>query len=183
MSDASPPRRLDISGAFSDGLSLATSRNGLVLMVVFFAVETISVLLIIAGGSVHLPLDQAADVVGEQSGLPVGADLSVVASVGAILHASAFGVLVSMPVTMVAIRTFVVGATDLIPEECPFHRLGRATLSAVVAMVLVVVFTFAIFFAGPLAILLGVGVLLEAWVAIALLVAGILGIVVGYGFV
>lgn len=183
MSDGGPPRRLDIWDAFSEGVSLATARNGFVLMAVFFAVETISVLLIVAGGSLYLPLDQAGDVVGRQSALPVGAELSLVGSIGAILLASVFSILVSTPVTIVAIRTFVVGATDRIPDTCLFHRVGRATLSAVGAIVLTFVVFFAMFFGVPLLALLAVGWLLEGWVAIAVLVAALLGLVVGTAFV
>lgn len=141
-------RRLDVWDAFSDGLSLAASRNGLVLMLAFFAVQTVSLLLFVAGGSVYLPLDQAADVVGEPSGLPVGSDLSVAGTIGAMVLASGFSILVSTPLSIVAIRTFVVGATEHIPEDCLFHRLGRATLSGILATLLVGALFIALLFGG-----------------------------------
>lgn len=167
-------RRLDVWDALSEGLSLATSRNGLLLMAAFYAVEVLTVLLIVAGGIMYLPLDQAASAVGEQSALPVGDELSLVASFGAILLASAFGVLVSTPVTVVTIRTFVVGATEHIPEDCLFYRLGRATLSAVGAMIVVSLVTFAIFLGGPIGLLLGVAWLLDGWVALVAIALGLL---------
>jgi len=176
MTGETPTRRLDVWDALSEGLSLATSRNGLQLMVAFYVVEVLTVLLIIAGGILYLPLDQAASAVGEQSALPVGDELSLVASFGAILLASAFGVLVSTPVTIVTIRTFVVGATEHIPEDCLFHRLGRATLSAVAAMVVVMVVTFAIFLGGPIGLVLGVLWLLDGWIALVAIGFGLLAL-------
>lgn len=132
----SPPRRLDLRAAFSEGLSLAASRNGLVFVAAYVALEAVTVLLAIAGG-VYLPLDQAAGV-GGPPGLPVGRELPAVELFGASALTSGFALVVSIPLTIIAIRTFVVGATDRIPEASLSHRLGRATLSAVFAFVLVV---------------------------------------------
>lgn len=173
-------RRLDLWDVIAEGLSLATTRNGLVLMGAFFLVESVTLLLIFAGSAVYLPLDQAADVLGTPSDIPVGSDLSLIAEIGATVLAGAFGALLSMPLSIVAIRTFVVGATDRIPDDCLFHRIGRATLSAVVATLLVTTLIFAIIFGGVVLSIFGAIVLLEGWVILVAIVLGIVLAFVGY---
>lgn len=181
MSEAEDARRrLDIWDAFSEGLSLATSRNGLLLMGAFFLVESVTLLLVFASTAVYLPLDQAADVLGEPSGIPVGTDLSVIATVGATLLASAFGVLVSMPLSIIAIRTFVVGATDRIPDDCLFHRIGRATLSGILASLLVSVLIIVVVFGGIVLSILGAAALFEGWVGLVAIVLGVVVAIVAY---
>lgn len=140
------PRRLDLRDAFSEGLSIAASRNGLVFVAAFFALEAVTVLLY-TSGSLYLPLDQPT-VVGEPSNLPVGTPLPSTETIVSEALTSGFTILLSIPLSIVAIRTFVVGATERIPEDCLSHRLGRATLSSVGAFVLIV---------GGLAVLFGAG--------------------------
>lgn len=145
-SSGEPRRRLDLGTAFAEGLSLAVSRNGLVFVAAFFALEAVTVLLAISG-AVYLPLDQAAGV-GVPSGLPVGATLPSAGLIVAEALSTVFTALVSIPLTIVATRTFVAGETGRIPDDYLFHRLGRATLSGVLASLLIV---------GGLAVLFGVG--------------------------
>lgn len=171
-------RRLDLRDAFAEGLSLAASRNGLVFVAAFFVLEGLTVLLSISG-SLYLPLDQAVDV-GGPSDLPVGTALSSTETIVAGRLSTGFTLLVSIPLTLVAIRTFVAGATDRIPQDCLFHRLGRATLSGVFAFLLIV---------GALAVLFAAGVggvvLVDAFheelgsVAVVLALVVIVGGVVG----
>lgn len=172
--------RLSLQAALSEGLSLAGSRNGLVLFTVYLALEVLTVLLTIAGSS-YLPLDQAAGV-GDPSALPVGETLPAIELSGASTLTFGFVLLFSVPLTIVAIRTFVVGATNRIPDVALFHRLGRATITGVAAALVIVVSLAAVFGAGY-----GCLYLVEAYSAqlgaigtIAVLLAFVVGLPTGF---
>lgn len=122
---------LSIGAAVSDGLSLAASRNGAVLAGVFLAAETLGLLLFLAAGTMYVPVDFGTGL-ASGSGVPVG-ELPEVASGVAIVLTGLFNSIVFVPISVVAIRTFVGGATDEFPDAYLFRRLGRATLSGVVA--------------------------------------------------
>jgi hypothetical protein len=114
-----------------DGASLAASRNGVVLMVLVALAELFSVLLFLSAGSVYVPLGDG--VVGVEGAPTPGEELPEALAGFATFFAGVLGAILTVPITIIAIRTFVGSERDTIPDEYIFHRLGRATLSAYLA--------------------------------------------------
>ncbi|MFC3957053.1 hypothetical protein [Halovivax cerinus] len=120
---------LSIRRVVSEGISVATSRSGAVLALLFFVAESLGVLLMLVAGTTYVPVDIGTGVTG---GPEVAAGGELPASVAAVTSAltGVFTAIVTIPITIVAIRTFVGGATDGIPDAYLFDRIGRATASA-----------------------------------------------------
>lgn len=122
---------LSIGDAVSEGLSLTASRNGVTLIALFLVVETFGLVVFLAAGTTYVPVDLGTGM-ATGSELPTG-ELPQAAAAVATLFAGVFNSFISTPVMIVAIRTFVGGARDGIPDSYLFERIGRATLSGVLA--------------------------------------------------
>ncbi|MFP8954052.1 hypothetical protein ACLI4Z_13960 [Natrialbaceae archaeon A-arb3/5] len=133
----------------SEGVSLAASRNGAVLAGFFIAAETLGLFLFLVAGTMYVPVD-----VG--TGLPSGSEvptgeLSEPAMGVATLLTGVFTSVVTIPISLVAIRTFVGGETNGIPDAFIFRRIGWATAAGVVASFA----QSALLFAIPFGVLIG----------------------------
>lgn len=169
----------DVVEAVTEGFSVALSRVGLLVMGAFFVVETVNVLLYLAAGSMYMPLDAPAGPL-TPSTLPAGTELPGPTAVAAILVSGVFGTFVSVPVSIIAIRTFVAGARERIPDVCMFHRIGRATLSGVTATFLLMVLFFSLPAVG-VGLAIGFAIALDGLVVIVgviLLVVLLVGVLV-----
>ncbi len=149
-----------IRTAVSEGLSLAASRNGAVLVGLFFAIEVLSLLLVLAGTSTYLPLDVGTGTIPgtttSTSELPKEITVIVALLIGL------FTSIITLPVQIIAIRVFVSGVTDRIPDAVLFRRIGRATVTGFVGLLGYV----GLLFAVPISIgLLTIGLVrvLPAW--------------------
>ncbi len=120
-----------------DGARIAASRNGLVLIVLFAAVQLLSMFLLYSAGQVYVPIGDG--LVGTEGAPEPGEELPVAVGAVATFFTTALASLLSVPVSIVAIRSFVGGARDRIPDAYVFRRIGRATVSALVADLLVFV--------------------------------------------
>jgi hypothetical protein len=167
---------LQIGEAVRDGLSLAASRNGAVLAALFFASETLGLLLLLGAGTMYVPVDVGTGL-ASGSELPAG-ELPAAASAVAMLLTGVFNSIVFVPISIIAIRTFVGGETERFPDAYLFRRIGRATLSGVLASFAQAAILFGAFFGAAL---LSVGVLIAlsgpAGIAVAILI-GCLALVV-----
>lgn len=146
---------LNIQRVVSDGISVAASRNGAVLAGLFFLAESLGLLLFLAAGTMYVPVDLGSGL-DPGSNVAVGGELPEVASSIAIILTSLFMSLVTIPISIIAIRTFVGGKTDRIPDAYLFDRIGRATLSGIVASFVYSFFLFAIPFVAALVFILSV---------------------------
>lgn len=122
---------LSIRDAVSEGLSITASRNGVTLIALFLAVQTFGLIVFLAAGRTYVPVSLGT---GMATGaeLPTG-ELPRGASAVATLFVGVFNSIISTPVMIVAIRTFVGDERDGIPDAYLFGRIGRATLSGVLA--------------------------------------------------
>lgn len=143
---------LQIRRVVSEGMSVAASRNGAVLALLFFIAESLGILLFLVAGTMYVPVDLGTGL-APGTGITAGGELPQVVSSIAILLTGVFTSVVTIPISIVAIRTFVGGATDGIPDEYLFARIGRATLSGLLAMFLQSGLLFAIPFVAALLIL------------------------------
>ncbi len=149
---------LHLRTAITDGLQLTFSRNGAVFVGFNAAAQFVSLLLVAVAASQQLPVSSGvgaaplADVSVSQS-LPTAA---TALSVGL---TTMFSAIVTTPITIITIRTFVDGATDRIPEIHLYGHLGRATVRGLIASLVIGVVLFIGFlctFVIPTAIGLGV---------------------------
>lgn len=161
----------------TNGLRLALSRNGAVFAAVFFMLETLSLLLVLVAGTSYVPVDLGAGI-EPTGGIAAGSQLSGFTGGIATMLVGVFSAVVTVPLSIIAIRTFVAGATDTIPEAALFNDLGQASVRGLVAsfcygllLVLLILATSA----GLFAVVVGIGVIdiLSGWVA------GAVGIVTG----
>ena len=147
---------LHIRQVVSDGISLAASRNGAVLAFLFLVVETAGLLLFLAAGTLYVPVDIGTGVV-PGSDIEAGGELPEVASSIAIMLTSVFTSVITIPLSIIAIRTFVGGRTESIPDAYIFDRIGRATLSGLVANFLYGFMLFFVPFVAGIGLLLSIG--------------------------
>ena len=170
---------LHVRSVVGDGLRVAVSRNGAVFAAVFLAVETLSLLLVLVAGTTYVPVDLGAGI-DPTGGIAAGSQLSELTGAAAMLLVGAFSAVVTVPVSIIAIRTFVAGATDAIPEAALFNDLGWATARGLVATLCYTGLLFLLPVAaglGLLAILFGLGASgLSGWIAgvVGLLSGGLL---------
>ena len=107
---------LRIGRVLSDGISLARSRNGAVLAVLFFLVESLGLLLVLGVGTTYVPVDVGTGV-APGSEVAVGSELPALTAAAASTLAGVFTSILSVPLSIVAIRTFVGGRTESIPDD------------------------------------------------------------------
>jgi hypothetical protein len=144
-----------ISRVVSDGVSLALSRNGAVLTVLFFIAESLGVLLIAGVGTMYVPVDVGTGIAtgGE---VAAGSNLPTGTAALASLLAGGFSSVVTTPISIVAIRTFVGGQTNEFPDQYIFDRIGRATVSGIVANFLYAALLFIVTFGMGIVLLVAV---------------------------
>lgn len=145
---------LRLRSVIVEGLGLVATRNGVVLGVAFACAQLFNVALVFGAGTMYLPL---GTVPGGSAVAPTpGEELPALISLQATILASTVGAIVTAPISIVGIRTFVGGERDRIPDAYLFYHLGRATLRVYFAglVVFVVVLTFV-----WLPILVGLGLL------------------------
>lgn len=119
---------LRVQQAIAEGVSLAASRNGALLAGAIFIVDLFGAAVIAtatrgvvpANGGVWAPLDAT---------VPPSVQL-VTMSLAVI-----FNLILALPVFILAIRLFVGGVTDQLPDAFLTDRIGRATLSGVGATI------------------------------------------------
>lgn len=129
---------LHLRRVVADALSVARSRTGLVLMAVYLLVSLLQTGLVLLVATTSLPLDATGMGTGAPGGGPApGSALPGAVSAVAAGIAALTGGFLTVPVRVVAVRAFATGARDGVPEELLFDRLGRATVSAFVASLLV----------------------------------------------
>lgn len=150
-----PPMTLEVHAVVSEGLSLVTSRNGALLAGLFLVAEALGFVLFLVAGTMYVPVDAGTGLT-PGSDVPAG-DLPAGAASVATMLTGLFNIVVTVPISIVAIRTFVGGATDRIPDAYLFRRIGRATLSGVLASLAGGFLLFAVPFVGTM---LAIGVVL-----------------------
>lgn len=138
---------LRIRRAVSEGLSLLVSRNAAVLIAVFLAIETFTLLLLFGTTTRYVPLASDVAVVGEPPLLEEAPPGELVEGIASVLT-STFSSIVAVPVIIVALRTFVLGVDDRFTDAVLFHRMGRSTAHLLVAT-LVLSLIYVVLFAGP----------------------------------
>jgi hypothetical protein len=148
----------DIQSVVSDGISVAASRNGAVLALFFFLAESLGILLFLVAGTMYVPVDVGTGL-GPSPDLAASGDLPQTATSIATMLSGVFTSIVTIPISIVAIRTFVGGERDKIPDAYMFGRIGRATLSGIVANFLYGLLLFTITFGTGVVILLSIIVL------------------------
>ncbi|SEH67046.1 hypothetical protein SAMN05192561_1278 [Halopenitus malekzadehii] len=146
---------LQIQQVISDGISVAASRNGAIFAVLFVVVETVGLLLFFGAGTLYVPVDVGTGITSGTD-IAAGGELPQMASSIAILLTSAFTSIITIPLSIIAIRTFVGGHTDSIPDPYIFDRIGRATVSGVIVNFLYGILLFAIPIAAAIGLLLSI---------------------------
>lgn len=168
---------LRIGRVVSDGISLAISRNGALLSVLFFLAESLGVLLVVGVGTTYVPVGMGTSL-APGSEVTAGGELPALTAAAASMLAGVFTSVITVPLSIVAVRTFVGGYTDRIPDAYVFDRIGRATFSAIVASFLQAGVIFAVVFGTVIALFLalfGVGRLgLPDHLSLAALLLGVL---------
>ena len=169
----------------TDGLRLALSRTGAVFVALTAAAQLLTLLLVGTAMTRHIPVSTGGIGIAPVEGVPLAESLPTVATAAAVGLTTLFSAVVTTPITIIMIRTFVDGATDRIPASHLFGHLGRATargiavsLGSGLAVLAAIV--------GPAAIEIGfVIVVFDAlgsepgWLGIAVLVgSGLLGLAV-----
>jgi len=172
---------LQLRRVVADGLQMAVSRNGAVFAAVFLAVETLSLLLVLVASTSYIPVDLGAGI-EPAGGIAVGSQLSELTGLAATMLVGVFSAVVTVPISIIAIRTFVAGATDTIPEGALFNDLGRASGRGLVAMLCYTATLFLIPFVTVL-VLFGVVAAAGTTEIVSGWVAGVVGLVVGGGLI
>lgn len=125
--------------AFVDGVPRAFQRNGRILIGAYLLATFLQVGLAWLTSTAVLPLgSSSAPVSGGQMPTP-GTQLPPAIGFLAYLIASFAGYFLTIPILVVAYRTFVSQFTDHIPEEFVFHRLGWATSNCFLGMLVLLV--------------------------------------------
>ncbi len=140
---------LHIRTAVRDGVERVWNRNGAVLTVAFLLTMLLQSGFVMAITTTYLPVGALSAPAGSQTATTPtpGSHLPVFVSLGAGLIAALAGGFLTTPVTVVAIRTFVGGRADRIPDEFVFDRLGWATINSLVGSWFVSLSFFAVFVA------------------------------------
>ncbi|SFS54646.1 hypothetical protein [Halostagnicola kamekurae] len=129
---------LRVRTALKNGLRRAFTRNGLLLVGVYLVVNLLQGGLVYAVTTTVVPLGPPT-IPGETGGVSPtpGSQLPALVSLQAALLVSFTGGLLTIPIQVIAHRTFVSEWTDQIPDEFIFHRLGWTTLNSFVGSWLV----------------------------------------------
>ena len=129
---------LHVRTALQDGISRVVTRNGLILIASYLVISLLQGGFVYAITTTVVPLG-ASTVPGasEAVGLTPGSQLPAPVSLQAAVLAMFTGGLLTIPVQVIAHRTFVSNRTTRIPDEFIFDRLGWATLNSFVGCWLV----------------------------------------------
>jgi len=144
--------------ALTDGLRLTFSRNGAVFVGLNAAAQLLSLLLVAVAAMRQLPLSTGVSL-DPVAGVPIGQSLPTAATALTVGLATVFSAVVTTPITIITIRTFVDGATDRIPDVHLFGHLGRATARGLIASLVIGVFVvvaFLLSFIVPIALGFGI---------------------------
>lgn len=166
---------LHLRTAITDGLRLTFSRNGAVFVGLNAVAQLVSLLLVAVAASQQLPVASGLGI-GPIADVPAAQSLPTAATAVSVGLTTVFSAIITTPLTIIIIRTFVDGATDRIPERHLYGRLARATGRGLVASLVIGVAIFVGFLCAfliptalGLGVLFGVGQagLLPDWVGIA----------------
>ncbi|MFD1643643.1 hypothetical protein [Halohasta litorea] len=161
-----------LGSVVTDGLRLTFSRNGAVFVVLTCVAQLLSLLLVGAAVTRHIPV--AVGGIEPVEGVPLAGSLPAVATAVAVGLTTLFSAVVTMPITIIMIRTFVDGVTDRIPADHLFGHLGRATTRGI-AVSLVSGLAIVAAIIGPLAAEIGFIIVVHdllgsGWLGIAVIV-------------
>lgn len=121
---------LQLPDAIRNGFRRARTRNGFVLVVAYLVASLLQFGLVLLVTTTYLPLNPGVSP-QPASGAPMpGSQLPALVSAPAALLGAVTGGFLTIPVRVVAIRTFAGRWDDHVPDELVFDRLGRATLTA-----------------------------------------------------
>ena len=163
--------KLDIKTVLSEATSVLISRNGALIAGAYAVLTALGLGLSVA---VEVPLsDHAALGAVEAPSTPAG-DPPVVVTVVSQVLSTVFISLLTVPVGIIAVRIYVGGTRQTIPDHYLFHRIGRATVTGLGVSVVEVAALVAAF-VGPLLLGFGiaVGADLPAVLALAILFGGV----------
>lgn len=162
---------LQIGSAVRDGIAHALTRNGIVLTGLYLLATAFQMGLIYVVGTTYVPPSPETVAAPAAGSSPTpGSALPPVVSVLATGLGSLTGGLLTIPISIVGIRTFVSDRTSSIPDEFVFHRLARASVTAFGAGLVVGLATFLAIFLPLLLGFVGVAALPEsatAWLLTA----------------
>lgn len=162
---------LQIGSAVRDGIAHALTRNGIVLTGFYLLATAFQMGLIYVVGTTYVPPSPETVAAPAAGSSPTpGSALPPVVSVLATGLGSLTGGLLTIPISIVGIRTFVSDRTSSIPDEFVFHRLARASVTAFGAGLVVGLATFLAIFLPLLLGFVGVAALPEsatAWLLTA----------------
>lgn len=115
----------------TNGFPRAFRRNGLILIGVYLLISLLQGGLVWMVATTALPLGAVSPPPASGGQVPSpGTQLPPLISAQAVLIATFTGGVLTVPITIIAIRTLVSRFTDHIPEEFVFHRLGWATINS-----------------------------------------------------
>ena len=177
---------LHLRSAITDGLQLTFSRNGAVFVGLNAAAQFVSLMLVAVAASQQLPVSSGI-VAAPLADVPVSQSLPTAVTALSVGLTATFSAIVTTPITIITIRTFVDGATDRIPEIHLYGHLGRATVRGLIASLVIGVVIFVGFlcaFLLPTAlgfgVMFGVGQVgfLPDWIGIVgMILIGVIGFI------
>lgn len=127
---------LRLRTAVTDGLRLTFSRNGAIFAGLNGGAQLLSLLLVAVAATQKLPVSSGVGL-GPVAEIPISQSLPTAATALSVGLTTVFSAIVTTPITIITIRTFVDGATDRIPEVHLFGNIGRATARWLIASLLV----------------------------------------------
>ncbi|WP_133305117.1 hypothetical protein [Halonotius pteroides] len=146
--------------AVTDGLRLTFSRNGAVFVGCNAVAQFVSLMLLAVAVSQQLPVSSGIGA-APLADVPATQPLPTAATGVTVGLTTVFSAIVTTPITIITIRTFVDGATDRILERHLYGQLGRATARGLVAsLVFGVVIFIGFLCAFLLPVALGIGVMI-----------------------
>lgn len=169
---------LRLRTAVTDGLRLTFSRNGAVFVGLNAGAQLMSLLLVAVAATQQLPVSTGVGI-EPVAGVPIGQSIPTAVTALTVGLTTVFSAIVTTPITIVTIRTFVDGVTDHIPDVHLFGHLGRATARGLLASLVIgviIVVAFILSFVIPVALAAGI---MAAVGAVAVLPdwIGIIGVV------
>lgn len=121
---------LRVRNALANGIPRVFRRNGCILIGIYLLVSLLQGGLVWMVTTTALPLDTVSPPPASGGQMPTpGTQLPPLISAQAVLITMFTGGFLTVPVTVVAVRTLVSQFTDYIPEEFALHRLGWATIN------------------------------------------------------
>ncbi|ESS10154.1 MAG: hypothetical protein A07HN63_00118 [uncultured archaeon A07HN63] len=144
--------------AVTDGLRLTFSRNGAVFVGLNACAQLVSLLLVAVAATRQLPVSTGVGL-DPVAGVPIGQSIPTPVTALTVGLTTVFTAIVTTPITIITIRTFVDGVTDHIPDVHLFGHLGRATARGLIASLLIgviILVAFILSFVVPLALVAGI---------------------------